>query len=746
MNAHIRGAKAPGIQSSASSRIWTATTIGAALSCALALPAHGQDTTQKAAQSTSVLEVPKITVEAETDSYKVDTSANQKLTAPLLDTPKSITVVNEEVMQEMGTTSLQEVLRTVPGITLGAGEGGVPNGDLPNIRGFGAEGNIQVDGMRDTGSATRDVFNLEQVEVMKGPGSAYNGRGSTGGSINLVTKQAKKGNSLSGTASASTPLGGRVTADGNYMLSDNAAIRLNVLAEDSEVAGRDEVYNSALGFAPSFTWGLERDTRVSLSLYHFQTDDMPDYGIPYDTRTGQPADVDRNNFYGLTERDFQKTQEDSMTLDLEHDLSDRYTIRNVTRYKWSENDYIVTNPDDSRGNVVNGRVWRNIKSRNADSEVLSNQTDLSGEFDTVGLKHSFNVGMELTHEETANRGYSLSTGSSNCTTAGIGASSGYNCTSLYDPDPNDPWAGAISPSSSRTDTDVDTRAVYVFDTIELDPQWLVNGGLRYDMYETSQFTHNSATGASTYRKNDTNFFSYQAGLVFKPATNGSIYVSYGTSSDPSGSTAGEGRESLAANNADLEPEESRSYELGTKWDLFDRKLATTAAIFRTDKTNARVSDPLGGTSQVLDGEQRVEGVELGLSGNITEAWRIFGGYTYMRSEIIDDGSGTNDGKEMPNVPAHSLNIWTTYDVLPDWTLGGGATYMSSRYGNTANTRKVPNYWKFDAMVEHEVTEDATVRLNVNNILDETYYEKPYTTHFATVAPGRSFVLSTAFKF
>lgn len=745
MNSHIRGAKTPGIHSSASTRIWTATTIGAALSCALALPAHSQDAAQKATQS-SVLEVPKITVEAETDSYKVDTSANQKLTAPLLDTPKSITVVNEEVMQEMGTTSLQEVLRTVPGITLGAGEGGVPSGDLPNIRGFGAEGNIQVDGMRDTGSATRDVFNLEQVEVMKGPGSAYNGRGSTGGSINLVTKRAKKGNSLSGTASASTPLGGRLTADGNYMLTDNAAVRLNVMAEDSEVAGRDEVYNSAIGFAPSFTWGLERDTRVSLSLYHMQTDDMPDYGIPYDTRTGQPAAVDRNNFYGLTNRDFQKTQEDSMTLDLEHDVSDRYTIRNVTRYKWSENDYIVTNPDDSRGNVVNGRVWRNTKSRNADSEVLSNQTDLSGEFETGGLKHSFNVGMELTHEETANRNYSVAVGSSNCAVAGLGAASGYNCASLFDPDPNDPWAGTILPSPSRTDTQVDTKAVYVFDTIELDPQWLVNGGLRYDMYETSQLSTNNQTGASTYRTNESNFFSYQLGLVFKPASNGSIYVSYGTSSDPSGSTAGEGRESLSANNSDLDPEESRSYEIGTKWDLFDRKLATTAAVFRTDKTNARVSDPLGGTNQVLDGEQRVQGIELGLSGNITDEWRIFGGYTFMRSEIINDGAGTDDGNEMPNVPAHSLNIWTTYDVLPDWTLGGGATYMSSRYGNTANTRKVPNYWKFDAMVEHAVTEDATVRLNVNNILDETYYEKPYTTHFATVAPGRSFVLSTAFKF
>ena len=530
------------------------------------------------------------------------------------------------------------------------------------------------------------------------------------------------------------------------MLTDNAAVRLNVMAEDSEVAGRDEVYNSAIGFAPSFTWGLERDTRVSLSLYHMQTDDMPDYGIPYDTRTGQPAAVDRNNFYGLTNRDFQKTQEDSMTLDLEHDVSDRYTIRNVTRYKWSENDYIVTNPDDSRGNVVNGRVWRNTKSRNADSEVLSNQTDLSGEFETGGLKHSFNVGMELTHEETANRNYSVAVGSSNCAVAGLGAASGYNCASLFDPDPNDPWAGTILPSPSRTDTQVDTKAVYVFDTIELDPQWLVNGGLRYDMYETSQLSTNNQTGASTYRTNESNFFSYQLGLVFKPASNGSIYVSYGTSSDPSGSTAGEGRESLSANNSDLDPEESRSYEIGTKWDLFDRKLATTAAVFRTDKTNARVSDPLGGTNQVLDGEQRVQGIELGLSGNITDEWRIFGGYTFMRSEIINDGAGTDDGNEMPNVPAHSLNIWTTYDVLPDWTLGGGATYMSSRYGNTANTRKVPNYWKFDAMVEHAVTEDATVRLNVNNILDETYYEKPYTTHFATVAPGRSFVLSTAFKF
>lgn len=727
-----------------SHRLKAGTAIGALLACMMAAPAHAQSTNQPAngtQAGDAPIQLAPIAVEGQEDSgYKTDKSASSKFTAPLVDTPKSVTVIPQEIIEQRNATSLDEVLRTTPGITLGAGEGGVPSADRPNIRGFSSEGNIFVDGIRDTGSQTRDTFNVEQVEIIKGPGSAYSGRGSTGGSINLVTKKATLYEEfLGGNVSVGWPFSKRAAGDANYVLSEHAAIRLNVLVEDSEVPGRDEVTTSSLGFAPSMALQFNDTTKATVSLYHLQTDDMPDYGHPYDPATGKPADVDRDNFYGLTNRDFQETQVDSATFDFEHELNDSLTLRNVSRYSWSENDYIVTNPNDSAAdNISEGSVWRAIKSRNSDTTVVSNQTDLSGDFETYNLKHTFNAGIEISYETSRNRNYVVDTGNRDCSVGGVGAAGGFNCTTLAAPNPNDPWTGSITPSANSTKTTVNTRSIYGFDTIELDPQWQVNVGLRVDDYKTT-------SGAL---ENESTFINYQLGAVYKPASNGSIYVSYGTSSEPPGSTAGEGGDNISASNADLDPEESRSYEVGTKWDLLEQKLAATAALFRTEKTNARYATAPGrGAQQALGGEQVVNGLELGVSGDITDAWHVFGGYTFMHSEIVDDGPvSTDEGNKIPNVPAHSMSIWSTFDVTPDVNLGGGVTYVSHRFANTANDKKVPAYWLFDAVATYTVQENVDLRLNVNNVFDTTYYVKPYASHFATVGTGRSAVVSTSFKF
>jgi catecholate siderophore receptor len=735
-------ARVPARPSQLTRRLLSSTALCAVLVCGSGASAFAQSAETE--EDSEIHEMAPISVFASPEgSFRSERSAQQKFTAPLLDTPKTVTVVPEELIEERNATSLAEALQSVPGITMGAGEGGTPNADLPNIRGFASESNIYVDGLRDNGSQTRDTFNLEAIEVVMGPGSAYGGRGSTGGMINLVTKTPQFDDFVDVSGTIGAPLSGRTTLDANYMLTDQAGARLNLMWEDGEVAGRDEVTTSSWGIAPSFALGMGTDTRATFSFYHFQTDDMPDFGHPYDTATGEPADVDRDNFYGLTVRDFQKTQVDTATIEIKHDLTENLTVRNTTRYSWSENDYIVTNPDDSAGNVANGAVWRNVKSRNSDTSNLVNQLDLYGGFETGMFTHSFDVGFEISHEQSANRNYTVATGARNCPT--IGAASGFNCTSLYSPDPNDPWTGAIGPSEGSSETTVDTMAFYGFDTIEITPQWLVNLGLRYDDYST-QAESSGGRGGPFSGSNDSSFWNYQGGLVYKPLPNGSIYASIGTSSDPSGTSVGDGRDNLNANTEDLDPEESVAYELGTKWDLFDYGMALDVAVFRTEKTNSRVSDPLGSGTTVLGGEQVVDGFSIGASGNITEQWAVFGGYTYLDSEIVDDGAGTDDGNRLPNVPTNSFTMWTTYDVFPEWTIGGGALYMSRRYGNTANTRSVPEFWKFDALVEYRPMDDLAFQLNVNNVFDATYYEKPYVTHFATVAPGRSVMLTTNFTF
>lgn len=722
------------------------TLLVSALALGSAFPAVAQ---QAAPTPPQPIEVPAAAVEGErpndpATSFKVDESASPKFTAPLLDTPRSVTVITREVMEERGTPSFQDVLRTVPGITLGQGEGGSPNGDRPSIRGFSSESNVMVDGIRQGALQTNDTFNLEQIEVLKGPSSAYSGRGSAGGSINMISKTAKTTNFQDASVTLGTDMTKRVSGDVNYVVNDQIGVRLNAVYHNADVAGRDNVEINRWGAAPTITFGLNSPTKATLSYLHWQTDDIPDYGHPYDPRTGYPVNVDRDNFYGLTKRDYQMTQLDSGTLKLEHEFNELFTLLNTTRYSVSSNEQIVTTPNDSApNNIENGFVYRSPKSRNSQASLIVNQTDLKGEFETGTLKHNYITGFEISKETSKNRGYLIGAGANQCTAAQISLG---NCTSLLNPDPNQNWIGTIEQSNAFADTKVNTWGVYAFDTVEFTPQWSLNLGLRFDSYSTVQDALTTA-GVSTHLENTADMVNYQTGLVYKPVPFGSIYVSYGTSSTPSGATAGEGTDNVSATNDSLDPEENVSYEIGTKWDLFRGKLTTTAAIFRNDKTNARTANPVTGGEMVLNGEQRIDGLELGLAGAITDKWKVFSGYSFMKSEIIDDGPLSRDeGNDVPNTPEHSLSIWSTYDILKDFTLGGGAIYMSSREGNTANTKWVPDYWRFDAMASYKLTESVDFRLNINNIFDETYYDKPYTNHMAGVAPGRVALLTTNFKF
>ncbi len=717
------------------------TLLVSALALGTAFPAVAQ---QAAPATTKPIEVPAASVEGErpndpATSYKVDEAQSPKFTAPLLDTPKSVTVITREVMEERGTPSLQDVMRTIPGITLGQGEGGSPNGDRPSIRGFQSDANVTLDGMRLGGMQNSDSFNLDSIEVIKGPSSAYGGRGSAGGSVNMVSKTAKASNFQEGSVTFGTDMTKRVTGDVNYSVNNDVAVRLNAMYHDADVAGRDEVTVNRWGVAPTITLGMNSPTKAIISFYHMQSDDIPDYGHPYNPVTGYPVDVDRDNFYGLTKRDFLNTQVDAATVKLEHEFNENFTLMNSTRYSVSSNVQIVTTPNDSApNNIQNGLVYRSPKSRNSQAELIVNQTDLKGKFETFDLKHSYITGFEISKERNRNRGFSINAGVSNqCTALQITLG---NCTNLINPDPDDNWDGTIGPNGAFTETHVDTCALYAFDTIEFNPQWSINFGLRYDDFKTTSETLTSVSA------NEATFTTYQAGIVYKPLPFGSIYVAYGTSATPSGTAAGEGTDNLAAANDSLAPEENVSYELGTKWDLFRGKMTATGAIFRNEKTNARVVGPTNADNQLI-GKQRIDGLELGLAGAITDKWKVFGGYSFMKSEILDDGPfATDEGNDVPNTPEHSLSLWSTYDILKDITLGGGAIFMSSREGNVQNTKWVPDYWRFDAMASYKLNDTVDFRLNINNLFDETYYDKPYTNHMAGVAPGRVALLTTNFKF
>lgn len=715
-------------------------------------PVLAQGTLPATAPQSAPLPAVSVSGQIEND-FKVDHSENTRFTAPLVDTPKSVTVIPRALIDSTGATTLVEALRTVPGITFGAGEGGNPLGDRPFLRGYDTQGSTFIDGMRDIGATTREVFNTESVEVVKGSDGAFGGRGGAGGSVNINSKAAHLGNAAEGTIGVGTDSYKRFTADGNYQFADHAAFRLNFMAHGNDVAGRNVVDNDRWGIAPSLAFGLGTPTRLTLSYYHLNTDDIPDSGIPFyytssnaprGTTTLYPAKVDRDTFYGLADRDFRKTSTDMGTIKFEHDFGEHLTLRNMTRLTKSSQDFIWTQPDDSQGNVANGQVWRRANTRIGDVTSAANQTELLGDFMTGSFKHSFTVGAEFSRESSSTDAYNVATATGAiCRTAGIGLPSGYNCTGLYAPNPYDPWSGAISergdPSYARTVT----KAAYAFDTIELTKQIQANIGLRVDDYST-QFTDTRANGGKRTDRDDT-LFNYQFGLVYKPLKNGSIYASYATSSTPAGALLAQGSETqtlvpgrggVGANAAQLAPEKNRSIEFGTKWNVLDNKLALNAAIFQIDTTNARVT--LADNTYAMVGSKRVQGLELGFAGRVTNKWNVFGGYTYLKSELRDNGVTTaNNGKVFPNTPRNSFSLWSTYDVMPAFTVGGGAFFMSEVFGDPANVHAVPSYWRFDAMATYRINKKLEVQLNVLNVLNRTYYDQVYPTHYASMAPGRS---------
>ncbi|OZI36947.1 hypothetical protein CAL29_00435 [Bordetella genomosp. 10] len=725
-----------------------------------AIAPHGALTVQAAAARGGAATLPTVRVagNALNDGYQPILAASPKFTAPLLDTPKTVDVIPQAVIKDTASSSLQDVMRTMPGITFAAGEGGVPLADRPVIRGFNSTSNLLVDGMRDIGAQTRDVFDLEQIEVTKGPDSVYFGRGGGGGSINMVTKAPKLDNFAEGQFSLGTADYWRLAADGNWQLSDHSAFRLNVMGNGGHVAGRDSAVDfDKWGVAPSLAFGLGTPTRVTLNYYHLQDNGMPDYGVPIDPRTGSPyKDVSRRTFYGLKDRDFRHTQTDIGTIGLEHDINDRLTIKNMTRYGESTNSYVATAPngaspvyaDVNLPGTLQGSVFRMAKSQWTRTSTLANQTDLSGKFDTGPFKHSFDLGMELSHEKwtvdgwtvtSSNPHAAIQSGSSPQCQAYADLWASYDCTTLDDPNPGDAWQGTVKRNRNPTYYKTDTRAFYAFDTIELTEKWLVNAGVRWDHYDTQS----SKNGDTIARQKD-DFFNYQFGVVYKPAPNGSIYASIGTASTPAALGSSDYDKVSAANSA-LKPERSTSVEIGTKWNLFDEKLALTSALFNIDRKNANIQVDTGVYEQA--GKSRVRGFELGLAGDVTPKWKVYGGYTYMDSEI--KRGAYNDatvGQPLPDTPRNSFSLWSTYRVLPQWTVGGGAYYVGKRFG-TACDRDcwAPSYWRFDALVGYQVNSHLDLKLNVQNVFDKVYYTKVHY-FMGDLGPGRSAILTATVRY
>lgn len=722
-----------------------------ALAFAGAAPAASAQTAPSSGDGStnSLRELPEVVVrDRQEPSYKVDSLSSPKYTEPLRDIPQSVSVIPQTLIEAQAASSLRDVLRNVPGISLQAGEGGGGlAGDNLSIRGFNARSDVFIDGIRDFGAYSRDPFNLEQVEVTKGPTSATSGRGATGGSINLVTKTPRLTPLYGGTAGLGTDDYRRATLDFNQPMKSlglgTSAIRLNALWHESGIAGRDLVEDERWAINPSIAFGLGTSTRLFLDYLHMDQDNVPQYGLPWvpagntNAILSQYIDkappVDFSNFYGLKNYDFEDIRNDTVTATFEHDFNDTLRLRNVSRYGNSFRNHAITAPrfvdldPATPGSQSDTLVNRQLQRRRLEHSLFANVTDVTVDFATGRIEHSLVGGLEVSREDQDNRNSAQATNQPQ--------------TDIFNPVPTDLPLGPMPPITGVPNEAVAlTVAPYVFDTLKFGEKWQLHGGLRWD-YVDSRFQ----SGGNRLARTDS-LPSGNAGIVFKPRPQGSIYFAYGTSFIPA-IAAGNAGLGLSTNDVSLDPEKTHSYELGTKWDFFQDKLSLNLALFRTEKTNARTQglNP-GDPPLVLDGEQVVQGVEIGVAGNLTPEWSVYAGYTYMDTEITESNNAAEVGSEINNAPPHSFNLWTSYRLPWDLEVGFGTQYVGDRRnGNTSAARVAPEYWLFDAMLSYEVSEHFTLRLSVYNLADNEYIDRVGGGHFIPGA-GRSAIVTAQLSF
>jgi catecholate siderophore receptor len=726
--------------------------------------------------------------------YKVDRlQSSGKFPEPLLNTPKSVTVLSKEVLEDKNATTLKQAILSTAGVTLGTGEGGNAFGDRFFIRGFDARNDIFIDGVRDSGVSVRENFFTEQVEILRGPASSFAGRGTAGGAINIVTKAATtEKNFYNMDSTFGTDMTKRVTLDVNQVISPTLAFRAGGLFQDAQVAGRDYVTDNRNGGFLAGTWKPVDAVKITGNYIHTELTGIPDFGVPYyrpstATTAGGPFPdfgANRNNFYGFVNRDFYRTGQDIGTLNAEVQVTPDLLLTNKIRESHSTQNYIGTLPEAPvlANPLSASTLSANVQSRFQATDVFANQTEATYKFnDDVGFKHTVLGGVEYSNERSSIDNYvglrsEITTGGAPFT--GTGSLTGV---SVFNPGSTNlafPIPGGLT--GRPTKIGIDTVSGYILDTANYNDLVILNGGVRFDDYNL-KVSNYSAAGAFNQQSAEFGIPNFNLGLTLKPLPNGSVYAAYATSSNPVGaefdgtSTAYGGiNPSLAGGNTQIfGPEKNKSIEIGTKWELFDRHLLVTAALFQTTKENARESQnvsaatsaatlaslgcvvPAGTTGNIscitAGAAYRVRGIDLGVGGKITDKWSIFGGLVLMESEVTKSRApsantalyATNVGRPLANIAHQSFSLLSKYQLDDTWELGGQAVYRSKIYGGTllaANQgTSIPSYWRFDTFAEAKLDQNWKLKLFVNNIFDKRYYDALYQSAapFVLEAPGRA---------
>lgn len=704
--------------------------------------------------------------------YKARRSGDDRHAAALADTPQTMTILTQTQLRDSGKTDLKEILSAQAGITLGTGEGGNAFGDRYVIRGHEARSDVFVDGVRDPGMTTRESFATEQIEITKGPSSTFAGRGSTGGAINSISKQATfdQDFAILDTSGGSDDYY-RITVDGNKRLNDRFAVRANALYASEDVPDRDPAERERTGIQLSGLFTFSEWTSVTADFYYLDAEDVPDLGSYFDRTARKPI---KDISVYLQDADFLNTEVETYTVKLKHEFTDVLYLKNSTRYGTTDNGYVTTGargrnrhasdpeaPGAATFSLSGHQGWQEV-------EYFVNQLNIFWDTSFGDMDHRVVFGMEYSDEKVLNGTYSLTnTAPTNCVISGFRASSsprsshcGLDANGNPVPDIHDLLGRVVARQGHDSNFSVETISAYLMDTVNFSDSLSGFFGVRYDRFDYNNEVLPRNSNTFTPYEYDDGFWNGHLGIVYQLTESGNIYATYSTAtninggeSDVGGSCGYGGLCGTPEQVRLSDPEQTDNIELGTKWNLMDGRLLFTAALFRITKDD--VMESVGSSYSSLGtlntGKNRVEGIELSLTGNITDHLSVQFSAAFMDSEVLEAFNEDNVGLALSNFADNSVYLQLRYQATDRFAFGGAFSYQGEMYGGQPDTAAgfnasiddysivVPSYEKIDLFANYAFSEKLNLRFNVDNVTDETYWHATYRSgSFMYIGDARTY--------
>jgi|SaaInl1SG_22_DNA_1037389.scaffolds.fasta_scaffold00232_25 catecholate siderophore receptor len=646
-----------------------------------------------------------IDVTAPKGVYKSSYSSSAtKTNTNIMDLPQTITIINQQQLNDQQITDMSKSVTYSPGIDVDQGEG---NRDAFIIRGNKTSADLYLDGIKDDAEYYRDLYNIDQVDILMGANGILFGKGGSGGVINRVSKQATFDNTNNMTIQLGSFDSKRSTLDVNRKISDRLAARLNVMAEkgDSFVPG---VNYEKQGINPVFTFLVDDQTTVRFGREFYHDQRIGYRGVP--SKNGRPYNGNRSQYYGNSSMSPNEVTVNSTFIALEHNFSDYLNLKNTTRYTDYDKYYsnIYANSSVQSDSVTLSAYYDNTQRQN-----FFNQTDVTWNFDTADISHTLLTGMEIGTQD--NRRYRLTDTD--------------QVVSIHNPT-GSAWNYGTYNRDKRTN--ISYRSVYAQDQIKFNDQHQIVIGFRHDDYETdfNLVAENSALVGDKFKIND-RMISTRLGYIYNPSPEVSYYLSYSNSFQPRN---GDQLDAISSSNANEDPEKFINYEVGTKWQI-NSKLFATVAIYQLNRERMQITDPNDSLNKIIVDGQRSRGVEISINGRLTDNYSIVGGWSFIDAEITkDQGSGSSlisAGTSLGNVAKNNFSLWNKYEFNSHWSFALGAIGRGNMYAATptsSSSVNLPGWVRFDAATYLKIDNKTRLQLNIENIFDKTYYSSAHNVN------------------